>query len=139
MWDKAAMEQELKILHRDVFRAGSVIIREGTSGSRAFIVESGKVAIWRDVDGKRHTLGVIGEGGIFGEMALIDNQPRMASASAIIDTTCLVVGEEIFKKKLAAADPFLVGLLRIFVRNIRSLTEHYQAEESVPADDNEDR
>ncbi len=116
-----------------------MIIREGEPGSRAFIVESGKVAIWRDVGGRRHTLGVIGQGGIFGEMALIDNQPRMASASAVTDTTCLVVGEEIFKKKLDAADPFLVGLLRIFVSNIRSLTEHYQAEESVPADDNEDR
>ena len=69
------MEQELKILHREAFRAETVIIREGTPGSRAFIVESGKVVIWREIDGERHTLGVVGEGGIFGEMALIENQP----------------------------------------------------------------
>lgn len=56
-------------------------------------------------------------------MALIDNQPRMASASAVTETACMVIGEEVFKKKLRAADPFLVGLLRIFMRNIRSLTD----------------
>ncbi len=66
------MEQELNLLHREVFRAGTVIFREATPGSRAFIVETGKVAIWRDFGGERRTLGVVGEGGIFGEMALID-------------------------------------------------------------------
>ncbi len=133
------MDQELKILHREVFQAGTVIIREGTPGSRAYIIETGKVAIWQDLGGERRTLGVIGEGGIFGEMALIDNQPRMASASAVIDTTCLVVGEDIFKAKLDAADPFLVGLLRIFVRNIRSLSEHFEADDAVLIDEAEDR
>ncbi len=125
------MEQELKILHRKMFRAGTVIIREGTPGERAFIVETGKVAVWRDVGGERRTLGVVGEGGIFGEMALIDNQPRMASATAVTDTTCMIVGEDIFKAKLDAADPFLIGLLRIFVRNIRSLTEHMEADDTA--------
>ncbi len=129
------MEQELKILHREVFRAETVIIREGTPGTRAFIVESGKVVIWREIDGERHTLGVVGEGGIFGEMALIDNQPRMASASAVTDTTCLIVSDEVFKSKLDAADPFLIGLLRIFVRNIRSLTEHMDVDEPAPSGD----
>jgi CRP-like cAMP-binding protein len=100
-----------------------VIFTEGSEGSRAYVIETGRVAIWREVDGKRRTLGVVAEGSIFGEMALIDNQPRMASASALTDTTCVVIGEDVFKNKLEAADPFLVGLLRIFMRNIRSLTD----------------
>lgn len=129
------MDQELKILQREVFPAGTVIIHEGEPGERAFIVETGKVAIWRNIGGKRGTLGVIGEGGIFGEMALIDNQPRMASASAITDTTCLIVGEDAFKAKLDAADPFLVGLLRIFARNIRSLAVHMEADDTTPGGD----
>ena len=118
------MDEGLKILLREVFPAGTEIFREGSEGSRAYMIETGKVAIWREVDGKRHTLGVVAEGSIFGEMALIDNQPRMASASALTDTTCVVIGEEVFKKKLEAAGPFLVGLLRIFMRNIRSLTDN---------------
>ena len=130
------MEPNLKVLQREVFRAGAVIIREGTPGTCAYIIESGKVAIWRDIGGERETLGIVGEGGIFGEMALIDKQPRMASASAVTDTTCVVVGEDIFNKKLEAADPFLKGLLRIFVRNIRSLTDHNQtAKADGPAEE----
>ena len=130
------MDSNFKILHREAFRAETVIIQEGTPGTRAFIVESGKVVVWRDVGGERRTLGVVGEGGIFGEMALIDNQPRMASVSAITDTTCVVINEEIFKNKIAAADPFVVGLLRIFVRNIRSLTaEHHETDDQAPSDD----
>lgn len=97
------MDAGLKILHREVFPAGSIIFKEGSVGSHAYVIESGKMAIWREVNGERRTLGIVAEGSIFGEMALIDNQPRMASASA--------------------ADPFLVGLLRIFMRNIRSLTD----------------
>ena len=129
------MDLDFKILHRETFRAETVIIQEGTPGSRAYIVESGKVVIWRDVGGERRTLGIVGVGGIFGEMALIDNQPRMASASALTDTTCVVISEEIFKKKIAAADPFVVGLLRIFVNNIRSLTVYHEAADRAPRDD----
>lgn len=114
-------------------------MREGSPGSLAYVIESGKVAIWRETGGERLTLGFVGEGGIFGEMALIDNQPRMASVSAVTDTSCVVVSEEIFKTKLAAADPFLVGLLRIFVRNIRSLTVHYREDTAAPLDETEAR
>ena len=116
------MELGLKTLHREIFQAGTEIFSEGSPGTRAYVIETGKVAIWRQVDGERQTLGVLADGSIFGEMALIDNQPRMASASAIIDTTCVVIGEEVFRKKMAEADPLLVGLIRIFMRNIRSLT-----------------
>ena len=57
------MEQELKILHREVFRAGSVILREGQPGVRAFVIESGKVEIWREDDGPRSRLrGYVWEG-----------------------------------------------------------------------------
>lgn len=117
------MDAGLKILHREVFPAGTVIFKERSVGSRAYVIETGKVAIWREIKGERCTLGIVAEGSIFGEMALIDNQPRMASASAVTETACMVIGEEVFKKKLSAADPFLVGLLRIFMRNIRSLTD----------------
>ncbi len=133
------MDSNFKILHREVFQAETVIIEEGSPGSRAYIIETGNVVVWRDVGGERRTLGVIGEGGIFGEMALIDNQPRMASVSAVTDTNCVIVGEEIFKTKLAAADPFLVGLLRIFVRNIRSITEYYREDTAAPLDETEAR
>ena len=120
----AVMDSHLEILNRQVFYADSLILREGERARRAFVVESGVVEIWRDVGGKRHRLGLICNGGIFGEMGLIDNRPRLASATALTDTTCVVVPGHLVQKKLEDADPFIAALLRVFVCNIRSLTPH---------------
>ncbi len=119
-----AMDERLKILSREFFPAGAVIIREGEPGTRAFVIESGEIEIWTMVDDKYRQLGVATTGGIFGEMALIDDQPRMASATALTGTTSVIINDAVFDKKMEAADPFIAGLMRIFVRNIRPLTEH---------------
>ena len=126
------MDSLTKFLNRDHFPAGTTIFREGEAGTRAYVIESGEVEVWREVGGKRVRLGVVGEGGIFGEMALIDQAPRMASVSALKDTTCVVVTDDVFNNKLAKADTFLVALLRIFVRNIRSLTDLQHLTEAGP-------
>ena len=81
--------------------------------------------------------GIVGRGGIFGEMALIDKAPRMASVSALENTTCVIVTDAVFNKKMAEADSFLVALLRIFVRNIRSLTELQNLVEAGPKDESD--
>ena len=122
-----AVDRRLNLLQREVFFAGKVIFREGEKGVRAYLIETGQVEIWREEGGERQRLGVIGEGGIFGEMALIDNEPRMASATAVTETSCVIVPEDVFQKKLDAADPFVIALLRIFVANIRSITPHRRA------------
>ena len=128
------MDSPFKFLKREFYPSGTVIVREGELGTRAFVVESGEVEVWREFDGERVRLGLVGEGGIFGEMALIDDAPRMASVSALTDTTCVLVTDDAFNKKLADADTFLVALLRIFVRNIRSLTDFQHLVEAGPKD-----
>jgi CRP-like cAMP-binding protein len=112
-----------QFLPRKVFHAGKTIFRQGEEGDNAFVIEHGRVEIVRIAGDKRQVLGYINEGGIFGEMALVDDQPRMAEAIAVEDTTCLVIGRDRFREKIVRTDPFIQGLLRIFVRNIRSLTE----------------
>ncbi|CAK0753692.1 hypothetical protein WCLP8_2490003 [uncultured Gammaproteobacteria bacterium] len=71
----------------------------------------------------RRVLGTIGPGGIFGEMSLIDHQTRVADATAIRQTICIVISPEIMDEKLDKTDPFIKALLRILVRNIRSMVE----------------
>lgn len=112
-----------KLVDRKVFFAGNNIFREGDRGDRAFLVQEGAVEIIATRDGKEVILGVVGPGGIFGEMALIDEQPRMATARAREQTTVVVIGEDTFQTKLAKADPFLRALLNIFVRNIREMAK----------------
>lgn len=109
----------MSVMNRKVYQAGQTVFKEGESASRAFLVESGTVEIRKNIDGQEVVLGTVERGGIFGEMALIDNQPRMASAVAAEETVLVVITQTLFEDKMKEADPFIRALLRIFVRNIR--------------------
>ena len=102
------------------FPQGTTIFRDGDPGGTAFIVVSGKVEIHKEIDGERAVLSVNGPNEIFGELATIDDAPRMASATAVEDTNCLVVTEQDLKERLEAADAFTQALIRILVRSVRS-------------------
>ncbi|EKV31472.1 cAMP-binding protein [Caenispirillum salinarum AK4] len=115
------VEKQTRIIERRVVNPGQYVFREGEPGDRAYLVQEGKVEIIKRTPNGEKLLGDVGRGGIFGEMALIDNQPRMASARAVEQTTLVVVTHEQFEKKLKDADPFIRGLLNIFVRNIRQM------------------
>lgn len=110
-----------RFIDRKVFYADDKVFKEGEPGDRAYIVERGMVEIFKNIDGREVVLGTINKGGIFGEMALIDNSPRMAAARAVQQTTLVIVSREVFEMKLAKADPFVRGLINIFVKNIRRM------------------
>ncbi len=111
------------ILQRQTLQAGDRIFKEGDEGHLAFIVQTGEVEIFKTIDGVETVLGRVGQGGIFGEMALIDSQPRMAGARASKGSTIIVVSRATFEQKLNKADPFIRGLLNILVNHIRSKTK----------------
>lgn len=111
------------ILQRQTLQAGDQIFKEGEEGNMAYVVQSGEVEIFKIVDGVETVLGRVGQGGIFGEMALIDSKPRMAGARASKGSTIIVVTRVMFEQKMNKADPFIKGLLNILVDNIRSLTK----------------
>lgn len=120
------MAGETRFVDRKVFFPGQYIFRMGDVGDRAYLVQDGKIQIQRTKpDGSTVVLGELTKGGIFGEMALVDDQPRMACAVATEQTTLVVVGRDQFQSKLNAADPFIRALLKIFVRNIRAITDRH--------------
>jgi CRP/FNR family cyclic AMP-dependent transcriptional regulator len=105
------------------FSPGQTVFPEGGIGDVAYVVQTGEIEIARKVKGERKVLGIIQNGGMFGEMALIDGAPRMAEAVALKETHCLIIKREVFDNKLKNADPFIKGLLRIMVRNVRSMAD----------------
>jgi len=109
-----------QILQRQTFQPGTTIFKEGDEGNLAYVVQSGEVEIVKNIDGETKVLGVVGQGGMFGEMALIDSGPRMASARAKTGATIIVVTRNMFEQKLNKADPFIRGLLKILVDHVRS-------------------
>lgn len=108
------------LLDRRCFEHGRVVFTQGDNGDAAFVVESGEVAIFKDIEGETIKLGTIKPGGIFGEMAVIDGSPRMATAIAEGHTILVRVPKAVFDQKLTGCDPFVRGLITIFLNNIRS-------------------
>lgn len=104
------------------FAAGEAIFEEGKPGNTAFVVQSGLVEIRKQAPSGETVIGYVGAGEIFGEMAPIDLEPRMAGARAVQDTTCVVISEAVFRHKLGKADPFVRDLLHVLVRALRSVT-----------------
>lgn len=97
-------------------RAGDVIFREGDSGNVFYVIKSGKVSVRL---GNR-TLQTLGEGEIFGEMALIDSEPRSATVVAEADTSLVPVGEKQFLFMTSEAPFFALSLMRVLVKRLRT-------------------
>jgi CheY-like chemotaxis protein len=103
------------------FCAGTVIFDEGHHGDEAYVVESGKVAIYKTTDGQRVVLGTLGPNGVFGEMALIDDEPRMASAMAEEDTVCLVIPKTALRSQIGKTPELVILVLETLLHDIRKL------------------
>ena len=106
---------------RVVFPAGAVVFTEGETGSTAYVVESGKVAIFKTVAGKRIEIGEVEQGGIFGEMALIDDHPRMASAMAMEETACVIIGKARLFEQMEKAPKGVRVIVNALLGNIRAM------------------
>ena len=100
------------------FAAGEVIFAEGQEGDSMFAVLEGDVEIRK---GSR-TLEVVGTGGVFGEMALIDHQPRSAGAIARTDCRVAAVGTKRFMLLVQQTPYFALQIMQVLVERLRRNT-----------------
>ena len=118
-----------KVLNRRSFYPGDIIFHEGASGSHAFVVQSGRVRIVKGIgEGEKGTLGFVESGGVFGEMALLDNSPRMATAVAEESTVVIIIPESVVKAKLKKANPIVRMMLVVMIRMLRNISEKVELE-----------
>jgi len=104
------------------FERDHFIFREHEPGERAYIIAEGSVEILKESAEGLVSLRVLNVGAMFGELALIDNSPRMASAKAINGPVELLeIDQKTFTKKLSNADPFTRGLINILADTARNL------------------
>ena len=104
------------------YDAGEVVFQEGDLGIEAYIVQSGKIDILKsNGEGEGATLlGTVAEGALFGEMALVDDECRMASAVCREQAILRIVPVDVFESKFTNADPFIRALIKVLVQNART-------------------
>lgn len=107
-------------------KTGESVFEEGDQGDFAYIIEEGEVEIWTMVNDQRLVLNILGVGSMFGELALVDKQPRSASAIAKTDLVLTLVTKEQVNRRVEEADPILRMLLLMVMRYFRSETNHFR-------------
>ena len=109
-------------LPRKTFGPGTVIIREGEVGGEAYMIVSGQCRAYRAVNGGSETLGTMNAGDVFGEMALLLDEPRAASVEAVDQVTVLVLDQQTMTTGLGF-DGWTGALVRALAHRFRAVEQ----------------
>jgi len=120
--DKA---DETAALHefRQRYRKSEVIFEEGSTGSEMYLIRSGKVLLSvRQNETQQTPLVVLNPGDFFGEMALVDDSPRSATASAIEENTELIIMDRARFLFMVRQQPeFALSLMHTLCQRLRDM------------------
>jgi AAA family ATP:ADP antiporter len=101
------------------FQPGEIIFEENQAPHHLYVIVHGKVEIFRRVDSKERTLAYLGEKECFGEMAILDDQPRSASVRAAEATTVLKIDRESFRELILERPNIAFAIFRILSGRLR--------------------
>ena len=118
--DVADLERFGELTREKAYPKGSVILFEDDPGDSLFIVRTGRVkVVLIGEDGREVILGVLGVGEHFGELSLIDDQPRSAHVIAMEDSTLFVLRRDEFRRHVEANPKIAWSLLTALSRRLR--------------------
>jgi CRP-like cAMP-binding protein len=101
---------------------GKVVMREGDKGMYMYLVLEGVIAV--AIDGK--IVEKIGPGGVFGEMALVNEAPRIGTATTESDCSLLAINRKEFMKLVQTKPTFAMSLLKALSERLRFMTSKYR-------------
>lgn len=101
------------------FEKGELIIQEGEVGDSMYLIIEGEVMVHR----LTQELTRLGEKESFGEMALLDNEPRSATVTAVSDVTCLKIEREEFYELMSEKIEIAHGIIHILTQRLREANE----------------
>ena len=111
-----------------IFQPGQMIFREGETTQEAYRILKGRVEISIAGEAKAVILAQLGEGDIFGEMAMVDERPRSASAQALEVTECEVLTAENFNEAVLQRPEILIPYLASFFERLRTANDRLRME-----------
>jgi CRP/FNR family transcriptional regulator, cyclic AMP receptor protein len=109
-------------LVRRRFGSGQIIFHHGDPGGLLYIIDKGKVKIAHSTpEGHEAFLAILGSGDFFGELALLDESPRSATAEALEPTETLTLHRDAFMRYIHDNPEFALHVLQTMARHIRRL------------------
>ncbi|HEY6942171.1 EAL domain-containing protein [Dokdonella sp.] len=127
--------------YSELFKAGELVFAEGDAPTCAYLIESGRIEISTTQLGEPRVLAQLGPGMLLGEMAVLDDSTRTATARALSDCHLIAIDRAQFAERLAAADPVVRALLMSQLSRYRSalarLTGEGDVEPALPVQPDE--
>lgn len=109
------------------YRKGNVIFVQGEAGERCFVIASGMVKISAyHQDGREAVLAVLGPGDVLGELALFEQSPRSADASALEDAVLLSLDAQSLNEAILHHPEIGLALLHVLGLRLRQANESFQ-------------
>jgi CRP-like cAMP-binding protein len=129
------MEETLKNLYKKFgreYKRNAVIFSEGEKGDEMYFILEGSVIISKKTETKEKskTLAVLTKGDFFGEMALLTDEVRSATAQALENTKLIAFNKDFFFENLVKYPKFAVKLLKVLAKRISLLDKEITKSES---------
>ncbi len=109
-------------MQTEKYKKGDVIIKEGSRGTLAYIIETGEVEVSRSFRDIKKVLTKLGEKQVFGEMGLIEDKPRSATVTATKDSIVRVISRESFNELFLKDRKVILSIVKALFERLRSAT-----------------
>ena len=119
------MSEPLERFARD-FGPGQVLFEEGSPGDFMYVVQSGEVEIRRTVGDSERVLAVLAPGEFLGEMAILNNRPRSATAVCKTAARLLVIEGKTFEAMLRARPEIALRIIKSLATRLESANQHVE-------------
>jgi CRP/FNR family transcriptional regulator, cyclic AMP receptor protein len=121
--------QESAEVVKEIYKLGDYIFFEGDLDSHFYIIQEGQVEIFtKSVTGQRINIAMFAEGDSFGEFALLDKQPRSASAQAATECTLIKVSEKGYEQLLSELPMWASSMMKSFAARLKSMNEKLKSQ-----------
>jgi CRP-like cAMP-binding protein len=105
---------------------GEAIFQEGDTGNQMFIIQKGRVRISKKIGGREHILSVLGKGDFFGEMAIVNNVKRTATATALTEVELLSFNREGFTNMITKNAQIALNIIDKLCRRLQNMNLQIQ-------------
>jgi CRP-like cAMP-binding protein len=116
-----------------VLKPGQTVFKAGEAADGMYLVRKGELVVFLEKDGKEVVLAKVGEGGMIGEMALFDRQPRSASVKASTDAEVTLITVDEFSKLMKQIPKWFVGLMSALSSRLRTTNDRLKSLEASGA------
>jgi CRP-like cAMP-binding protein len=108
------------------FAPGEVVFREGDPGAQMFVIQTGRVELTRHVRGRELHLATLPPGEFFGEMAIVNNRPRSATATVLEETRLLVLDGKTFEQMVRNNTEIAVRMIKKLAARLQQANQQVE-------------